>query len=437
MGEIPEILQTGTVIDDEREAIRRMSRISVLASLPTLAAICFGASWIVSTVFPDLDGVAHAGATAAMAVALAVIPAVVVYRVTMAYQLRVSAVSAEHDRQMTSDARRRDYESRLVRALEMADDDLAAYDIVERAMGAVVASEPIEMLLADNSHAHLERVVVAAPDGTDPPGCTVASPDQCVAARRAQTQVFRDSEELDACPMLRGRERGQCSGVCVPVSIMGRTVGVVHTTGPVDAPLDEDAIQALQTLANQAGNRLGMLRVMAETQLQASTDGLTGLVNRRSLENRMRQLRTNGTDFAFVMADLDHFKSLNDTHGHDTGDRALRVFSEVMRKEMRADDLACRYGGEEFAIVLPGVDAHDAVEVCERIRVALALTAGRGDTPSFTVSVGIAHSSEAETLEDLVQRADRAMFAAKAAGRDSICLDGHTVPVAPSLTALG
>ena len=227
-----------------------------------------------------------------------------------------------------------------------------------------------------------------------------------------------------------------CSGVCIPVSIMGRTVGVVHTTGPVGEPLDEEAIQATQTLANQAGNRLGMLRVMAETQLQASTDGLTGLVNRRSLENRMRQLRSNGTAFAFVMADLDHFKTLNDTYGHEAGDRALRVFSEAVRNEMRADDTACRYGGEEFAIVLPGADVHAAVDVVERVRVALASMSGRGDTPTFSASFGIAHSADATELDDLVQRADRAMFAAKHAGRDRICLDGHSTPVVGGLSAL-
>jgi diguanylate cyclase (GGDEF)-like protein len=248
--------------------------------------------------------------------------------------------------------------------------------------------------------------------------------------------VFADSEDLDSCPMLRGRERGRCSGVCVPVSIMGRTVGVVHATGPVNEPLEDEAVQGAQTLANQAGNRLGMLRVMAETQLQASTDGLTGLVNRRSLENRMRRLRADGMAFAFVMADLDHFKVLNDTYGHEAGDRALRIFSETLRLELRADDTACRYGGEEFAVVLPGVDLHEAVDVSERIRQALATTSGRGDVPVFTASFGIAHSTDAGDLDDLVGRADRAMFAAKTAGRDRICLDGHSTPVVAGLSAL-
>jgi diguanylate cyclase (GGDEF)-like protein len=179
-----------------------------------------------------------------------------------------------------------------------------------------------------------------------------------------------------------------------------------------------------------------MLRVMAETQLQASTDGLTGLVNRRSLENRMRQLRAEGIDFAFVMADLDHFKALNDMHGHEAGDRALRIFSETVRHELRADDMACRYGGEEFALVLPAADLYEAVEAIERIRESLAEMTGRGDTPTFTASFGIAQASNADGADDLVQRADRALFVAKEAGRDRICLDGHATPVATTLASI-
>jgi diguanylate cyclase (GGDEF)-like protein len=406
-----------------------------------LVAAVFGTAGILET--------AVACGVAGALVGLPLILGVSLFTVKRGRQMSIETIVRE--RELEGEARRREFQTRLARALEMSEDEESAYDVIGRAMHVVAPAAPIELLLADNSHAHLEQAVSTASMASlatagDTPsagarsataGCQVDSPDRCVAARRAQTQVFRDSEDLDACPMLRGRERGRCSGVCVPVSIMGRTVGVVHATGPVDQPLDDDEVVALQTLANQAGNRVGMLRVMAETQLQASTDGLTGLVNRRSLENRMRQLRAEGTDFALVMADLDHFKVLNDTFGHEAGDRALRIFSETLRHELRADDMACRYGGEEFALVLPSADLHEAVEAVERIREALAGVTGRGDAPIFTASFGIAQASNAENADDLVQRADRALFDAKDAGRDRICLDGHTTPVATSLAALG
>jgi diguanylate cyclase (GGDEF)-like protein len=218
---------------------------------------------------------------------------------------------------------------------------------------------------------------------------------------------------------------------------MGRTVGVLHSIGAAHAPLEAQQVSELQTLANQTGNRLGMLRVMAETHVQAATDGLTGLINRRTLENRLRHFGNESIEFTFVMADLDHFKSLNDTHGHETGDRALRMFAETVKKELRAEDLACRYGGEEFAFVLPSAETHDAIEVVERIRLALAHATNRGDAPQFTASFGIAHSRDAGDLKEVIEKADQALFAAKDAGRDRTCLDGHAIPIAQTLTALG
>lgn len=402
-----------------------------------LVAIAYSVTGVLLRVItPHLGGLALVGVGTAVAAVLSAPLLWGLARTAQAKGVETGSVRVAHDRVLRVQAKRREFETRLARALEMVQDETAAFDVLQRSMARVVPNAPVELLLADNSHAHLERMVTASPDGESTAGCTVDSPDQCEAARRAQTQVFRDSEEIDACPMLRGRPQGRCSAVCVPVSIMGRTVGVVHSTGAVDEPLAEPRVQALQTLANQAGNRIGMLRVMAETQVQASTDGLTGLMNRRSLENRTRLLRTEGVEFAFVMADLDHFKDLNDANGHEAGDRALRIFAEVLRREMRSEDLACRYGGEEFAVVLPRAEAHEAIEVMSRVRDGLAHVTGRGDTATFTASFGVAHSSDAADIDDLVQRADRALFAAKDAGRDRICIDGHATPVARVLTAL-
>jgi diguanylate cyclase (GGDEF)-like protein len=159
-------------------------------------------------------------------------------------------------------------------------------------------------------------------------------------------------------------------------------------------------------------------------------------MNRRSFENRVRSLRGSGRPFAVVLADLDRFKALNDTYGHEAGDRALRMFAEILRTEVREADLVCRYGGEEFAVVLPGAETAEAIEVMQRVRSELRRASRAGDTPPVTASFGLAHSEDAEDFDDLVHRADRALFAAKDAGRDCVCIDGHGGSVAANLTAI-
>jgi diguanylate cyclase (GGDEF)-like protein len=119
-------------------------------------------------------------------------------------------------------------------------------------------------------------------------------------------------------------------------------------------------------------------------------------------------------------ADLDHFKELNDVFGHDAGDRALRMFAQVLRDALRPSDLACRYGGEEFVIVLPDCRVDESLLVLERVRQRVSLQLISGGVPSFTVSVGVASSDQAEHFDDVVDLADRALLEAKASGRDRV-----------------
>jgi predicted signal transduction protein with EAL and GGDEF domain len=258
---------------------------------------------------------------------------------TLTRQLARTADAADQQAvQHQVHARRQEFESRLANALDMAEGEPEVIDVIERSFALTLPDSSVEFLLADNSHAHLLRMANASP-GAETLGCGGGSPDHCPAARRTQVQRFADSNDLDACPKLRGRIGGAVSAMCVPVSIMGRTVGVIHATAEPHAPVTEDTIADVATLAKLAGARIGLLRVMAETQLQASTDSLTGLLNRRSFEQRLSVIRRETPVLSLAIADLDHFKDLNDTYGHETGDRALRLFAQVLTGSVRAHDL--------------------------------------------------------------------------------------------------
>jgi diguanylate cyclase (GGDEF)-like protein len=342
---------------------------------------------------------------------------------------RVHQAMTMLERQLREAVTRSEYESRLANALEMAEGEPEVLEVVERAFATTAPSSPIELLLADNSHAHMARMAMSSPTG-EPPNCAVDSPDHCPAARRAQVQRFADSEALDACPKLRAREQGRCAAVCVPVSIMGRAVGVIHATCDTFGSLEGDAVQNLETLAKLAGARIGLLRVMAETQLQASTDSLTGLLNRRSLENRVQVLRRQRTSIAVAMADLDNFKQLNDVHGHETGDRALRLFARTLRTSLRGHDVVSRHGGEEFAVVLPSCTLADACTALETVRKDLAHAIRGSGLPEFTVSFGIVEAGENEEFVEMLARADAALLQAKRAGRNrSVVHDSQGVMI--------
>jgi diguanylate cyclase (GGDEF)-like protein len=321
--------------------------------------------------------------------------------------------------QFESQARGQKFESRLANALDMAEGEPEVVQVIERSFSAIVPDAPIELLLADNSHAHLLRMASASPTGS-PPACGVDSPDHCPAARRAQVQRFSDSDELDACPKLRGRPEGAVSAMCVPVSIMGRSVGVIHVTGEQHTSFSENTEQDLATLAKLSGARIGLLRVMAETQLQATTDSLTGLLNRRSFEHRVATLRREESDVTIAMADLDHFKLLNDTYGHGTGDRALRLFAQVLGESLRTEDVVCRHGGEEFAIAVPGCSIEKAREIFDAARTRLEAAIAVAGLPKFTVSFGVVGSDPHDDLPTLISRADAALFQAKREGRDRV-----------------
>jgi len=164
----------------------------------------------------------------------------------------------------------------------------------------------------------------------------------------------------------------------------------------------------------------------------AITDQLTGLHNRRymsrHLDNLLAQARKSGKPLAFLIMDIDFFKLVNDTHGHDIGDEVLCEFAKRIAANVRGIDLACRYGGEEFVVVMPDTDVAYAYSVAERLRKSIETTpieiSRAPGKLSITISIGIAESeNDNDSAEDLLYRADQALYRAKKTGRNRVVAD--------------
>lgn len=169
--------------------------------------------------------------------------------------------------------------------------------------------------------------------------------------------------------------------------------------------------------------QLCKMRAEAEVRQQAMTDGLTGLANRRALNeataHALAMSDRNQQPFAVVMADVDHFKRINDQLGHRAGDEALAAFARRLRAALRAQDLPFRYGGEEFCMLLPDTDAPGARVLAERLRLAVAQPASEA-MPAVSASFGAAVWQAGDTADAMLSRADRALYRAKALGRDRV-----------------
>lgn len=165
---------------------------------------------------------------------------------------------------------------------------------------------------------------------------------------------------------------------------------------------------------------------------EVSRDALTRLVNHGAFHARlvalMEQASRNDTPLALILGDLDHFKQINDSHGHQVGDRVLLETAERLQRVSRSGDVVARIGGEEFAWILPGANPAVACESAERLRLAIASEALDGDV-AMTISVGVAMLGPAMSPDALFHEADTALYAAKDAGRNRVCLAGALQPV--------
>lgn len=285
-----------------------------------------------------------------------------------------------------------------------------------------------------------ERLFFVGQWGDEPPTVTEYSRDACWAVRRGKMHIVTTGSSAPLCEHSAGSDP-YLGTACVPMSADGLGLGALCLRLRSTEP-DEAASETLTRRAGQMSSILERLapcltniRLRETLRTQSIRDPLTGLYNRRHMEEfltrEVHRAERHRTSIALMMLDLDHFKTFNDTHGHDAGDTALRNIGELLSTASRAEDLACRYGGEEFTMILTGLEADQARARAEDIRRMVRSLAirYRGASHTITVSIGVAlfplHGS---TIEEVLRAADLALYRAKAAGRDRVILAGDPSP---------
>jgi diguanylate cyclase (GGDEF)-like protein len=218
---------------------------------------------------------------------------------------------------------------------------------------------------------------------------------------------------------------------CIPFTIGRKSQAVIHMLLPQYQAWTEQKRQLAQTYVNSANSALTNLFLLAEAEKQSSTDALTGLYNRRSLnqllEREVALCERHNLPLSVVMIDLDHFKQINDKHGHAAGDHMLKAFADCVNITLRKTDLAFRYGGDEFVIALPQTPLYQAQQVVQKLRQAfLSVDFSHAITQLDnhpTLSIGVAERSKPAnilTLTNLLAAADQALYAAKNSNRNCI-----------------
>jgi diguanylate cyclase (GGDEF)-like protein len=212
----------------------------------------------------------------------------------------------------------------------------------------------------------------------------------------------------------------------VPITYAGRSFGTLMVRS--DAPArtwSEYEVQALLAVAHQVWEAVSQARLFAEKEQQSLTDGLTGCANRRAFDLRLeRELRVaeTGRPSSLVLVDVDHFKLVNDSYGHATGDEVLRVLGTLLLETIPPDATAARYGGEDFALIMPRCELEEAKALAERIRARVEGAKWPGVAGAVTASFGVAtipiHGSSSAAI---IESADRALYMAKKAGRNRVC----------------
>jgi diguanylate cyclase (GGDEF)-like protein len=295
-----------------------------------------------------------------------------------------------------------------------------------------LALEGIAVLSYQTSRVPAMQVASCWPDGLVSESVNDVDAALCPCLRQHSPRLFRPG----ATPVRCGIDAAlklppDRPALCIPFAIGAGTQVLVHMLLPASGIWTDDKRQLAQAYVNAAHSALTSLHLLAEAEKQSMIDALTGLYNRRSMENLLlREIglaERHGHPLSVVMIDMDLFKQVNDAHGHAAGDHLLKAFADCVRMTLRATDLAFRYGGDEFVIALPQTPLTQAQQAMEKLRQAFA-TVDFSDAITHlehapTLSIGVAERAKATgilTLSDLLSAADQALYAAKSESRNCV-----------------
>ncbi|CAD7379322.1 diguanylate cyclase [Xanthomonas arboricola] len=260
-------------------------------------------------------------------------------------------------------------------------------------------------------------------------------PEECWALRRGQPHIVDDLGRDALCAHIGAPEHGSAvTTACLPMSAQGTQLGFLFLSSPGPGPMPR--LEIAEAAAEQLSLALSNLRLRESLRRQSIRDPLTGLYNRRyleeSLSHELARCARRGLPLSVLMLDVDHFKQFNDSQGHAGGDLLLAALGELLLTRLRAEDVACRYGGEEFTVILPEADGVEALRVAEDIRghiAALAVSDGPRSLPRVTASIGVASFPvDGELGASLIQKADAALYVAKHGGRNRVERHGAATP---------
>lgn len=236
------------------------------------------------------------------------------------------------------------------------------------------------------------------------------------------------------CPLCRDSSSSSAKAdgcaVCPVFSSFERLEGMLLVDNSLSGnPVSDEAVAALSVVSQMVALAICNSKRFQKTLASAIRDELTGLYNRRYFNERLleeiERSRRYGEVVSLVSCDIDHFKRVNDTHGHAAGDRVLALLASILRNSLRKSDVIARYGGEEFIILLPDTPKEQARETAEKLRLKVAGTdiPHDGISLNITVSCGVASLGEdGDSIEALLDKADKALYAAKFRGRNQVCV---------------